>query len=126
VRIALPIVASVMLLPPVAAFRQVYFDRSNLPDLAPFIRFQPPTTGEITDARGEVVVQLAREYRRVVTYDEVPLVVRQAVLAAEDKNFQSHSEVDYSALPRVIQKAVRIGFGDTARWDAERPAAAPQ
>ena len=48
-------------------------------------------TGEILDARGEVVVQLAREYRRVVTYDEVPPVVRQAVLAAEDKNFLSHS-----------------------------------
>jgi membrane peptidoglycan carboxypeptidase len=37
------------------------------------------------------VIQLAREYRRVVTYDEVPLVVRQAILAAEDKNFLSHS-----------------------------------
>jgi len=51
------------------------------------------------------VIQLAREYRRVVTYDELPLVVRQAILAAEDKNFHSHSGVDYGALPRVIQKA---------------------
>jgi penicillin-binding protein 1A len=51
-----------------------------------------------------VVVQLAREYRQVVTYDEVPLVLRQAILAAEDKNFYSHSGVDYGALPRVIQK----------------------
>jgi len=41
----------------------------------------PPTTGEVTDARGSVVIQLAREYRRVVTYDEVPLVVRHAILA---------------------------------------------
>ena len=61
-------------------------------------------TGEVTDASGHVVIQLAREYRRVVTYDEVPLVVRQAILAAEDKNFLSHSGVDYGALPRVIEK----------------------
>jgi hypothetical protein len=50
------------------------------------------------------VIQLARECRRVVRYDEVPLVVRHAILAAEDKDFCSHSGVDYGALPRVIQK----------------------
>ena len=52
------------------------------------------------------MIELAREYRRVVTYDEVPLVVRQAILAAEDKNFYSHSGVDYGALPRVIEKTL--------------------
>jgi len=104
VRIACPIVATLVLLPPLALVEHVYFDRGDLPELAPLILFQPPTTGEVTDARGEVVIQLAREYRRVVTYDEVPLVVRQAILAAEDKNFLSHSGVDYGALPRVIQK----------------------
>ena len=64
-----------------------------------------------------MVIQLAREYRRVVTYDELPLVVRQAILAAEDKNFHSHSGVDYGALPRVIQKtAVR----SLAEWRKRR------
>ena len=86
----------------------VYFDRSGLPDLEPFIRFEPPTIGEVYDARGKVLIELAREYRRVVSYDEVPLILRQAILAAEDKNFFSHSGVDYRALPRVVQKtAVR-------------------
>jgi penicillin-binding protein 1A len=104
VRIACPIVATLVLLPPAALVHHVYFDRTNLPDLAPFLLFQPPTTGEVTDARGEVVIQLAREYRRVVTYDEIPLVLRQAILAAEDKNFYSHPGVDYRALPRVVEK----------------------
>jgi penicillin-binding protein 1A len=108
VRIACPIVAILILLPPAALVQHVYFDRTDLPELASFILFQPPTTGEVLDARGEVVIQLAREYRQVMTYDEVPLVMRQAILAAEDKNFYSHSGVDYGALPRVIQKtAVR-------------------
>jgi penicillin-binding protein 1A len=106
VRIGSPVVATLMLLPPAALVQHVYFDRSDLPDLAPFLLFQPPTTGEVTDARGEVVIQLAREYRRVVTYDEVPLVMRHAILAAEDKNFDSHSGVDYGALPRVIEKTL--------------------
>ena len=112
VRIACPIAAALMLLPPAALVRHVYFDRRDLPDLAPFLLFQPPTTGEVLDARGEVVIQLAREYRRVVTYDEVPLVVRQAILAAEDKNFHSHSGVDYGALPRVVQKTAARSLAD--------------
>ena len=106
VKIACPTVAVMIALPPALLFQHLYLDRSGLPDLAPFIEFKPPVTGEILDARGEVVVQLAREYRRVVTYEEVPLVVRQAVLAAEDKNFHSHSGVEYGALPRVIQKTL--------------------
>ncbi len=108
VRVACPLLAAATLTlwPPLALVHHVYFDRGDLPELAPFVRFQPPTTGEVTDARGEVVIQLAREYRRVVTYDEVPPVVRQAILAAEDKNFHSHAGVDYGALPRVIQKTV--------------------
>src|SRR5688572_7938214 len=61
----------------------VYFDRSGLPDLDSFLRFEPPGIGEIYDDRGKVLIQLAREYRRVVSYDEVPLILRQAILAAE-------------------------------------------
>ena len=106
VRIACPTLAVAMLVPPAALLQHVYFDRADLPDLAPFLLFQPPTTGEVTDARGQVVIQLAREYRRVMTYDEVPLVMRQAILAAEDKNFESHAGVDYGALPRVIEKTL--------------------
>ena len=112
VRISCPIVAALILLPPAALVQHVYFDRSNLPDLAPFVLFQPPTTGEILDARGDVVIQLARQYRRVVTYDETPLVLRQAILAAEDKNFFSHSGVDYRALPRVIQKTAALSLSE--------------
>ena len=85
----------------------VYFDRSGLPDLESFLRFEPPTIGEIYDDRGRVLIELAREYRRVVSYDEVPPILRDAVLAAEDKNFFSHSGVEYRALPRVVQKTAR-------------------
>jgi len=89
----------------------VYFDRSGLPDIERFIRFEPPTTGKVYDARGKVLIELAREYRRVVSYDEVPVILRQAVLAAEDKNFFSHSGVEYRALPRVVKKTAVRSLG---------------
>jgi penicillin-binding protein 1A len=106
VRVAVATLAALVTLPPAWAVYHVYFDRSRLPDLEPFLRFEPPRIGEVYDARGKVLIELANEYRRVVPYDEVPFVVREAVLAAEDKNFFSHSGVDYSALPRVIRKTL--------------------
>ncbi|MCX6545822.1 MAG: transglycosylase domain-containing protein [Acidobacteria bacterium] len=90
----------------------VYFDRSGVPDLEPFIRFEPPTTGVVNDVHGKALIEVAYEYRRVVTYDEVPTVLRQAIIAAEDKRFFSHSGVDYSALPRVIQKMAARSFSE--------------
>jgi penicillin-binding protein 1A len=111
VLLAVTLAATALALIPVAWLAyHIYFDRSRLPDLEAFIRFEPPTTGTVYDARGQVMIELAREYRRVVTYDEVPPILRQAILAAEDKSFFTHSGVDYSALPRVVQKtAVRSG-----------------
>ena len=76
VRVACPLLAATLTLsPPLALVHHVYFDRSDLPELVPFVLFQPPTTGEVTDARGEVLIQLAREYRRILEYDEMPLVI---------------------------------------------------
>jgi penicillin-binding protein 1A len=90
----------------------VYFDRTGMPDLESFIRFEPPTTGVVRDVHGTVLIELAREYRQVVTYDEVPLILRQAIMAAEDNRFFSHSGVDYRALPRVVQKTAVRSLGE--------------
>lgn len=94
---------------------RLYFDRDGLPDLEAFIRFEPPTTGVVVDAHDQVLIELAREYRRVVTFGEVPPVLRQAILAAEDKRFFQHSGVDYWALPRVAEKAARRSLGEWRR-----------
>ncbi len=99
----------------------VYFDRSGLPDLEPFLRFEPPGIGEIYDDQGKVLIELAREYRRVVSYDDLPPILREAILAAEDKNFFSHSGVEYRALPRVIQKAASHSLAAWWRGDGVRP-----
>jgi penicillin-binding protein 1A len=95
----------------------VYFDRTRLPDIESFLRFEPPTIGAIYDDQGKVLIELAREYRRVVSYDEVPSILREAILAAEDKNFFAHSGVEYRALPRVVEKAV--GRSLTAWWNGD-------
>src|SRR5688572_2903996 len=99
----------------------VYFDRSNLPDLEAFLRFEPPRIGEIYDDQGKVLIELARQYRRVVSFEEVPPILREAILAAEDKNFFSHSGVEYSAIPRVVRTTVQNSLSAWWKGDGFRP-----
>jgi penicillin-binding protein 1A len=89
-----------------AVLSYVQRDREKLPSLAPFLRFEPPTIGPVYDADGELVIEMAKEYRRLLAYPDLPPVVGHAILAAEDKNFFSHDGVDYGVLPRVLWKAV--------------------
>jgi len=86
----------------------INFNRENLPDLDGFIRFEPPAMGRIYDTNGHVLIALGREQREIIQYKDIPDVVRQAILSAEDKNFFSHSGVDYSVFPRLLSK-VNIG-----------------
>jgi penicillin-binding protein 1A len=113
-RIAMGAVAA-LLLAGGAAAHHLYLDGAGVPDLEPFVRFEPPTIGEVSDARGEVLIELAREYRRILEYSEVPPVVREAILAAEDKNFFSHSGIDYGAFPRVVWKT--LASSTSASWN---------
>ncbi len=51
---------------------------------------------------------MASESRKITQYREIPTIVRDAILAAEDKNFFSHSGVDYSGFARVLYK-IKLG-----------------
>jgi penicillin-binding protein 1A len=98
------VIAASPLLVAALAILYVNFNRLDLPDLDAFIRFEPPTIGHVYDANGQVMIALAQERREVVHYKDIPEVVRQAILSAEDENFFSHSGVDYSVFLRVLAK----------------------
>ncbi|MDP3793069.1 MAG: transglycosylase domain-containing protein [bacterium] len=94
----------------------VYVDRKNMPDIQPFIRFEPPVIGQIKDSNNQTVIELATEYRRIINYDRIPLVIRGAILSAEDSRFFSswwiaHHGIDYLAMLR----AASYNFPDTIR-----------
>jgi penicillin-binding protein 1A len=98
------LLASIPLVAILCAITYVSYNRTDLPDLDAFIRFEPPTTGHIYDANGHALIELARERREVIQYKDIPDVLRQAILSAEDESFFSHAGVDYSAFPRLLAK----------------------
>jgi len=106
----LAVAAAAILVAIVASeLHHLYFDRRNLPDLGPFTRFEFPTIGRIYDADGRPLIELAREFREITPYEDIPPIVRAAILAAEDKRFFTHNGIDYSSLIRVAGK-IRVGM----------------
>ncbi|MFQ3677947.1 MAG: PBP1A family penicillin-binding protein [Fimbriimonadaceae bacterium] len=63
----------------------------------------------IVASDGTVLYRAIAEYRRPVTFDEIPPVVRNAVLAAEDHRFFEHRGVDYISAIRAVLTNVREG-----------------
>jgi penicillin-binding protein 1A len=128
-------VASVAAVVPIVAilFGLIYisYNRKNLPDLEAFLRFEPPTIGHIYDANGHVLMELGRERREIIQYKDIPEVLREAILSAEDENFFSHAGVDYAVFPRLLGKinvrALMPRFGSSGGENAgERTAVFPQ
>src|ERR1700722_8015398 len=132
--VAFRVVAGIALTPVVfVIFTAFYvnFNRANLPDLEGFIRFEPPAIGHIYDANGHVLLELGRERREIIRYEEIPDVVREAILSAEDKNFFSHSGVDYAVFLRLLAKTnIRALVAHFTAFDGQdaskRPRVFPQ
>ena len=46
-------------------FYRIYLDRTNLPDLGPFVRFDFPTIGHIYNTNGQPLLEMATQYRSI-------------------------------------------------------------
>lgn len=109
----------------------IYFDRTALPDIEPLARFELPAISTIYDVNGRALLELAKERRKILQYDEIPVIVRHAIIAAEDKRFFSHSGIDYAAIPRALGK-IRLRalvsrlFGSGSKSEMRRQALLPQ
>src|SRR6266568_6447473 len=55
----------------------------------------PQQTSKVYAADGRLITELGLERRTVLTLNEIPLAVRQAFIATEDKRFYSHHGIDY-------------------------------
>jgi penicillin-binding protein 1A len=71
--------------------------------------YEPLVSTRVFGADGEEVFQFARERRTVVPLEEIPPIVRKAVLAAEDAGFYEHEGVNYLAIARCAVKGVLRG-----------------
>jgi len=89
----------------------------DLPEVSALDNYTPNTITRVLGRDGALVGEFAVERRVVVRYDEIPVTLRQAILAAEDAGFFDHAGLSISrmmlALMRDIASRGNVPGGST-------------
>src|SRR5262245_35722212 len=66
---------------------------SDLPQISALDDYSPGTITRVLGRDGSVVGEFATERRQLVTYEEIPKVLREAIISAEDGDFMTHGGI---------------------------------
>jgi penicillin-binding protein 1A len=75
----------------------------DLPQISALDDYAPSTISRVYGARGEVVGEFAIQRREVIPYEAISPKLKQAIIAAEDSEFEQHFGL---SIPRIIVTAV--------------------
>jgi penicillin-binding protein 1A len=86
---------------------------TDLPEVTQLEQYRPSTVTELYDTQGHVIGSFALQRRVIASYDDFPKVLRDAILATEDKDFEKHWGINFW---RVIGAAYRdLAKGERAQ-----------
>jgi len=85
-----------------AGFLLVRHLSADLPDHARLASYQPPTMTRTYAEDGRLLSEIALERRLFTPVEQIPFLVKQAFLSAEDQNFYQHRGVDPVAIARAV------------------------
>src|SRR5918995_5535093 len=71
----------------------------DLPQISALDDYAPSTITRVYGAAGEVVGEFAIQRREVISYEAISPRLRQAILAAEDAEFETHPGI---SIPRIL------------------------
>jgi len=77
---------------------------SDLPEIRALEDYRPNVVTELYADDGQLVGSFALQRRILLTYEQVPRTLKDAILVTEDQHFEEHWGVDF---PRVAQAAWR-------------------
>ncbi len=86
----------------------------DLPGFEAVTDYDPPQVTKVFDQNGVQIAEFFRERRSVVPLEEIPPVMRQAMVSAEDGNFYAHDGLDYLGILRALiidLKEMRLAQG---------------
>ncbi|RYE06111.1 MAG: penicillin-binding protein 1A [Rickettsiaceae bacterium] len=87
----------------------IYYYSKDLPDYSQLANYHPPSVTRIYSADGKLIEEYALEHRIFIPINNIPHSLIEAFVAAEDKNFFSHSGLDiYSIFRAVITNLFNI------------------
>jgi penicillin-binding protein 1A len=77
---------------------------SDLPEIRALEDYRPDTVTELYAADGQSIGSFALQRRILITYEQIPKVLKDAILSTEDQHFEEHWGVDFT---RVLGAAWR-------------------
>ncbi len=73
----------------------------NLPELDSITSYRPKMPLRVFSADNMLIAEFGEERRNVVHFNEIPEIMKKAVLAIEDDRFYEHGGVDYLGITRA-------------------------
>jgi penicillin-binding protein 1A len=73
----------------------------NLPDINRMADYQPSRATQVFGRDGTLLANFYTENRTWVSIDKIPVIVREAFIATEDRNFYHHHGVDFGGIVRA-------------------------
>jgi penicillin-binding protein 1A len=90
-----------------AAGGYVYSVFSDMPDIGKLEGFTPIESSIVYSADGKQLSEFYVERRTYMHHYKIPLKIKQAFIAIEDRRFYSHHGVDFFGILRAIYKDIR-------------------
>ena len=81
----------------------------DLPSHESLAQYTPPTISRIYSVEGRIIDEFAQERRLFTPANEIPDLVKQAFISAEDKNFYEHKGYDLRGIAAAAFDAVASG-----------------
>ncbi|SDL68826.1 penicillin-binding protein 1A [Aliiruegeria lutimaris] len=81
----------------------------DLPDHEDLARYTPKTISRVYNVEGSIIDEFALERRLFVPAEDIPDLVKQAFISAEDKNFYEHKGYDLMGIASAVVDAAQGG-----------------
>ncbi|MEY4303952.1 MAG: hypothetical protein RIT52_127 [Pseudomonadota bacterium] len=91
-----------------------YIYSADLPSHESLAQYTPPTISRIYSGEGRIIDEFAHERRLFVPTEDIPDLVKQAFVSAEDKHFYTHKGYDVTSMFAAFRDAV-ISRGSNVR-----------
>ncbi len=80
----------------------------NLPSISQLEEFEPSIITYIYSDDGQVIGEYAIEKRIEVDFEDIPDILKKAIIATEDPRFFSHGGIDFRGILRAVKEDIKI------------------
>ncbi len=115
--IALFVIAAILGLTTGVVFAYI----GDLPAISALDDYTPSTITRVYGSRGEVVGEFAVQRREVIPYEAIAPVLRQAIFAAEDADFEQHAGISMPHIAAAAGRDVLAAIRDAVTGRRSRP-----